>query len=60
VRKKKRELRIITVSKKVCQSVRVNRTVLRRNSCAQGRVSGNENCTVKNFINVLRLLTKEE
>ena len=57
--RKKRELRIITVSKKVCQRVRV-KTVLRRNTCAQGRVSGHENYTVKMFINVLKLLTKEE
>jgi len=56
----KRELRIIAVSKKLCQRVRVNKTVLRRNTCTQGRVSGNENYTVKNFISVLGLLTKDE
>lgn len=56
----KRESRIRAVSKKMCQRARVNKTVLRRNTCAQARVSGYENYTVKNFINVLRLLTKEE
>lgn len=56
----KRELRIITVSNKMCQRERVNRAVLGRNTCTQGRVSGNENYTVKNFIIVFRLLTKDE
>jgi len=59
-KKKNRELRITAVSKKVCQIVRVNKTGLRRNTCTQQRDSGNENYTVKCFISVLRLLSKEE
>ena len=57
-RAQKRELRIIEVSKKVCQRVCVNKTVLRRNTCMQGRVSGSENYTVKNSVIVLRILVK--
>lgn len=52
-------LRIRAVSRKVCQRVIVNRIVLRRNTCTQGRVGGNENYKVNNVISVLRLLTKE-
>jgi hypothetical protein len=45
--RKGKVLRIIAVSKKVCQRVRVNKTALRRNTCTPGRISGNENYTVK-------------
>jgi hypothetical protein len=53
-------LRIRAVSKKVCQRVSVNKIVLRRNTCTQERVSGNENYKVNNVISVLRLLTKDK